>query len=355
MRFTNTLLAALALSLPACGAADTDGDLLSDAFEELIGTSTELADSDGDGFTDAEEYLAYFDPEDGDDFPYSGNYPRGPLPSELEGSGWGQGDISEDWSGLDQHGEELSLHKFYGNVVLIDIGSEWCNPCNQAAPEAEEHYQDYIDEGFMVVGMLLDGLQQDSPPDVDRWIEEHELTYAVLDDSDQDKTQHYIPESSDGSFGIPLFALIGRDLTISIHGAGASDWSTEDIEDLLGAEAPYVEWPMPENTGDLRASLGIDVPSHHDDHLDDNIQLTQTSIGAGSVVTAGNNGAGGGSEADGNTAGQGSSYTPAHADGSYSGAPWGGADCSVAQGRLASPLSLLLLGLGLLGLRRSRT
>jgi len=342
-----------------CGAPDTDGDLLSDAFEELIGTSPELGDSDGDGFTDAEEYLAYFDPDDRDDFPYAGAYPRGPLPTDLDGDGWGQGDVSNSWDGEDQHEELLDLHKFYGNVVMIDIGSEWCGPCNAVAPEAEEHYQDFKDRGFIVFGLLMDGESQgDNAPNIERWIEEHDLTYPVFPDPNQEKVQHYIPTDSGGSFGIPLFAFIGRDMTIQIHGVNGDGWEVSDIEDLLDEEVPYVEWPMPENTGDLRAEFGITVASHQDTHLDDNIALTLDSIGSGSTVDAGGSGNTDANDSDGedsesgDASNQGSSYNPSNADGTYARPPWGGADCSMAADSPSAGV-LLLLGLaGILGLRR---
>ena len=358
LRFT--CLAAV-LPLMACGVSDTDGDMLSDPFEELIGTNPELGDSDGDGFTDAEEYLAYFDPDDRDDFPYEGGYPRGPLPQEIDSDGWGPGDVSETWDNDDQFGETLDLHKFYGNVIMIDIGSEWCGPCNAAAPEAEQHYQDFKEEGFIVLGILMDGLQNPSTPEADRWIEEHELTYPVFTDQDQNQVQHYIPTDADGSFGIPLFGFIGRDMTIEIHGVSGSGWTEDDIEDLLGAEVPYVEWPMPENTGDLRAEFGITVASHHDTHLDDNIALALESIGSGATVAASGNNGGGGDDsddsgdndsADSANEGQGSSYIPSNSDGTYAGAPWGGADCSIAQRTGPGALALLFGILALFGCRR---
>jgi len=60
----------LSFLLACAGVADEDGDLLSDNLELLIGTNVEIADSDGDGFTDAEEWLAYFNPMDGEDHPW---------------------------------------------------------------------------------------------------------------------------------------------------------------------------------------------------------------------------------------------------------------------------------------------
>jgi hypothetical protein len=129
--------AALLLVLAGCAGSggnsepvDTDGDGLTDAFEMEISSSDPLvADSDGDGFADGDEYLSFFDPTDGDDYPYAGEYPRLPLPKPLAKSigptGWEQGDISDDWTGTDQYGESVSLHKFYGNVVLIEVAADW--------------------------------------------------------------------------------------------------------------------------------------------------------------------------------------------------------------------------------------
>ena len=83
------LFALLSLALGGCTTSqDTDGDLLTDSFEATIGTNPEIDDSDGDGVLDGVEHLAYFDPMDEDDHPIEGNYPRGPIPAEIDNDGW---------------------------------------------------------------------------------------------------------------------------------------------------------------------------------------------------------------------------------------------------------------------------
>ena len=107
------------------GTQDTDGDGLTDAFEARIGTDPDDRDTDGDGFEDDEEHLNYFFANDPTDFPYQGDYPRGPIPTSVAGEGWGQGQVSNNWTVIDQYGEALQLHRFYGNVVVVELAADW--------------------------------------------------------------------------------------------------------------------------------------------------------------------------------------------------------------------------------------
>ena len=110
---------------PSSEPLDTDGDELLDQFEAHIGTDPAEADTDGDGFSDSEEYLNYFDPDDDTDFPRAGEYPRHARPGDLEGGGSDVGEVLNDFVRVDQYNEEISLHEFYGNVVVLGIGAEW--------------------------------------------------------------------------------------------------------------------------------------------------------------------------------------------------------------------------------------
>lgn len=221
---------------------DSDGDGLGDNFEEWLDTDPQDEDSDGDGYDDGDEYLSYFLPTDSADFPYVGGYPRGPFRDDLDGEGWSEGDITDNWTADDRWGQELHLHRFYGNVVVIEMAAEWCGPCRAAAEGLEDEYQDRKDDGFVVIQLLIDGLDFDSPPDPDRWANDFDLTLPVLDDGQMNVSQHYAPT---GSFGIPNFTVLDRELVIQdwFQEGGNINWSL--VDSLLDEPAPEVDWPIP--------------------------------------------------------------------------------------------------------------
>lgn len=241
---------------------DPDEDGLTNAFEESIRTDPELADTDGDGYSDAEEYLTYFSPRNEEDFPYEGEYPRGPLMSQAdwesytEESDWIQGAISSGWKVTDQHGAEIKLKRFFGSVILIDVAAEWCGPCRTAAVTLEEEYDQRKDDGFVVIQLLLDGYQMgDRSPDGDRWRDDFGLTLPVIEDGDAHAAQHYVPA---GSFAIPNFTVIDREHKIrSWYQAGGSPpWGL--IDSLLAEDPPEVDYPMPDNADELYEALGLE-------------------------------------------------------------------------------------------------
>ncbi len=224
--------------------SDADGDGLSAGFEASIGTDPDDEDSDGDGYSDGEEYLNYFLPLDSSDYPYEGDYPRGPLPDDVGGQGWSEGQVSMDWSGTDRFGQEISLHRFYGNVVLVDIAAEWCGPCRASAETLDYEYSSRKDEGFVVLQLLLDGLNFGEQPNLDRWANDFGLTIPIIGDNSMTITQHYVP--SGGSFGIPNYTILDRELRVVdwFQEGGYPNWSL--IDSLLAEPAPDVDWPMPE-------------------------------------------------------------------------------------------------------------
>ncbi len=223
-------------------APDADGDGLPDAFEQQIGTDPAAADTDGDGHSDGAEHLAYFFALDATDWPYAGGYPRGPLPDSIDGEGWDEGQVSQDWAGVDQHGEALMLHRFYGLTVVVVVLGEWTEPLQPVTAELQSHYEASAADGLVVIALLIDGLDPlDGQPDVARFVAEHGVTFPVLADGARALADHYLPESG---MVLPTWTILDRDLrVVDREGAGMPPWS--QVDGLLAEPPPVVDWPLP--------------------------------------------------------------------------------------------------------------
>ena len=101
-------------------SVDSDGDGLTDAEEEALGSDPAKIDTDGDGWDDGVEDGYYTDPTDPNDHPYTGGWPIDSCRNDLQPTGMAEGDVINDVSLLDQYGEEIRLHDFCDHTVLIE-------------------------------------------------------------------------------------------------------------------------------------------------------------------------------------------------------------------------------------------
>ena len=53
-------------------------------------------------------------------------------------------------------GEELSLDKFKGKVVLLDFWASWCGPCREDMPHVRGIWKKYSSDQFIIIGVNLD-------------------------------------------------------------------------------------------------------------------------------------------------------------------------------------------------------
>lgn len=92
-------------------------------------------------------------------------WPSQPPPNCTVGEGFEVGDVVPDLRLRDQFGDEVSLWQFTGNVVLLDVGTLWCRPCQVQAQSTEEIWQEFQPLGFVYLTVL----QEDGSGDaVDR-------------------------------------------------------------------------------------------------------------------------------------------------------------------------------------------
>jgi tetratricopeptide (TPR) repeat protein len=53
-------------------------------------------------------------------------------------------------------GEELSLEKLRGKIVLLDFWASWCGPCRVDMPEVRKIWKKYSGDQFVIIGINLD-------------------------------------------------------------------------------------------------------------------------------------------------------------------------------------------------------
>lgn len=61
-----------------------------------------------------------------------------------------------DFNVKDLDGNDLSLEKYRGNVVLLDFWAVWCKPCIAEMPNVKGVYEKHKDANFQIIGISLD-------------------------------------------------------------------------------------------------------------------------------------------------------------------------------------------------------
>ena len=105
-----------------------------------------------------------------------------------------------------KNGTQLSLSDFRGQPVLINFWASWCPPCKAEMPGMEIVYQEFQDQGFVVLAINV--THQDSLSDAARFVEEQGFTFPILLDAQAIASQAYQIRSLPTSFFIDQEGII---------------------------------------------------------------------------------------------------------------------------------------------------
>jgi cytochrome c biogenesis protein CcmG/thiol:disulfide interchange protein DsbE len=113
-------------------------------------------------------------------------------------------------------GERVKLSDLRGQAVLINLWATWCPPCREEMPTLEKMYNEYKDQGFVVLGVNM--THQDDTQAVGLFVEKYGLTFPILLDETGVVANTYQMKSLPSSFfinrdGIVAEVVIGGPMT----------------------------------------------------------------------------------------------------------------------------------------------
>lgn len=139
-----------------------------------------------------------------------------------------KGFLAPDFTLKTLDGESVTLSDLRGRAVLINFWATWCPPCRAEMPAFQQAYQDYEEQGFMIVA--VNATIQDNPEDVAAFIEEYGLNFPIVLDTDGAVNQQYHVLSLPTSFFIDKEGIISE---VVIGGPIAEALIRSRIEELL--------------------------------------------------------------------------------------------------------------------------
>ena len=93
-----------------------------------------------------------------------------------------QGFMAPDFSLQTLDGKTITLSELRGRPLIVNIWATWCPPCQAEMPAFERVYNQYKDDGFLILAVNL--TNQDNPENVSAFVEKFGLTFPILLDTD---------------------------------------------------------------------------------------------------------------------------------------------------------------------------
>ncbi len=123
-------------------------------------------------------------------------------------TGFFPGQLLPDAQLVDQHGDDVRLWQFHGQIIVLDVSLVNCAPCQDLAEVAASHQAEYADQGVTLVTILAE-----ENPTVDTlaaWDDRYQMGVPVLADPNQQYSDAVTPLDM-----FPRVLLIGRDLIVA--------------------------------------------------------------------------------------------------------------------------------------------
>jgi thiol-disulfide isomerase/thioredoxin len=120
-------------------------------------------------------------------------------------------------------GQEMTLSKLKGKVVLLDFWATWCPPCREAIPHLINLQKTYQEKGIEVIGMNMDKGDVET---IRRFVKSMDIPYPIT----------VTPEEVSRSYGVtalPTTILIDKEGRIRQKLLGFTSEISEQITSTI--------------------------------------------------------------------------------------------------------------------------
>ncbi len=139
-----------------------------------------------------------------------------------------QGFLAPDFTLSTPDGEIFTLSKLQGQAVLVNLWATWCPPCRAEMPAIQKLYDEYKDQGFVVLAINM--TYQDDFSAIAPFMQEYNLSFPILIDETGNVARKYELRSLPSSFFIDRNGIIQE---VVIGGPMAEALLRTRIESLL--------------------------------------------------------------------------------------------------------------------------
>src|SRR5699024_1339337 len=109
------------------------------------------------------------------------------------------------------NGESFTLSDYRGEVVLLNIWATWCAPCREETPQLVDLYNEYKDDGLLVLGVSID---EQGVSVVKPFMDEYGVNYPTVIDNGT------IMDKYGPTMGIPTTYIIGKEGSLRYFAVG---------------------------------------------------------------------------------------------------------------------------------------
>lgn len=105
-------------------------------------------------------------------------------------------------------GETYTLSELKGKAVLLNLWATWCPPCRAEMPAIQKMYEQYKDQGFIVLAVNM--TSQDNPLNIAPFVKEYGLHFPILLDETGEISAAYQLRSLPSSYFIDRDGIISE-------------------------------------------------------------------------------------------------------------------------------------------------